>query len=139
MKNLRNLIAGANPLVFLLAVGFWLVSGAAQAQGNAVKGGEIAKKQCSRCHVVSAQNRYGGIDSTPSFFVMARTPVLFERIATFFERRPHPSFVRVPGVERWSKTLAYAIEFTMTLEDIEDVASYIKTLKNKTLPRRRRR
>jgi len=118
-----------------------LVSTAAQAQGDAAKGREIAKKHCARCHVIGADNRLGGIDSTPSFFLMARKPEYLDRVATFFERRPHPVFVRVPGVARWSAAPAYASEFTMTTDDIKKVAAYIKTLKDKQpkRPRRRRR
>ena len=140
MMNLRNLIAGAKLLILYPMAVLWFVSAAALAQGDAAEGRKIANKQCARCHVVGAGNRNGGIGSTPSFFLMARSPVLFGRIATFFARRPHPSFVRVPGVKRWSKTPAYAIEFTMTIDDIGNVASYIKTLKDTpSKPRNRRR
>ena len=38
---------------------------------------------------------------------------------SFFDRRPHPSFVRVPGVPRWTDLPANATEITLTPEQIE--------------------
>ncbi len=104
----------------------------AGAEPDARKGREIAIKHCSRCHVIGDYNRYGGIDSTPSFPWLAnRRQDYEERLQTFYERRPHPVFVRVPGVPRWTDLPSPVAEFTMTLDDIEDLIAFVKTLKKK--------
>ena len=57
------------------------------------KGEALALRLCARGHVVGPQNRFGGIDSTPSFPLMAKLPELFlPRVRRFQERRPHPQF-----------------------------------------------
>ncbi len=82
--------------------------------------------------MIGDYNRYGGIDATPSFQSLAnRRPDFVERLRTFYERRPHPVFVRVPGVPRWTDLPAAVTEFTVTPEDIEDVIAFVKTLKKK--------
>jgi mono/diheme cytochrome c family protein len=91
--------------------------------------------------VIGEYNPLGGIDSTPSFYSLARRADAVERLQTFYQRRPHPVFVRVPGVARWSDTPPYAKPFTVTPEQIEHVIAYVLTLKGKQRrwPRRRRR
>ena len=106
------------------------------------KGGDfekLAKKYCSRCHVIGDYNRLGGIDSTPSFPGLARRSDFLERFQTFYQRRPHPVFVRIPGVARWSKAHPYAEPFTVTFERIDDLIAYVRTLRDKPRPKRRRR
>jgi mono/diheme cytochrome c family protein len=100
--------------------------------GDAEKRQAIAEKHCSRCHVVAKHNPMGGIGSTASFQMIAKMPDGSERFQTFFDRRPHPAFVRIPGVPRWSKQPGYATEITLTLDQVEDIAAFAKTLK--TLP-----
>jgi mono/diheme cytochrome c family protein len=114
-------------------------SGGARAEGDARKGREISIKHCARCHVVGDYNRLGGIDSTPSFQMLARRADFEDRLRTFYERRPHPVFVRVPGVARWSRALPYATPFEVTLEQIDDIIAYVRTLKSMKRPRPRRR
>ena len=74
-------------------------------------------------------NPYGGIGSTPSFQLLAKRDDYLERFRTFFERRPHPVFVQVPGVPKWSNLPSYVAEFEMTLEGIEDIIVFVKTLR----------
>ncbi len=115
-----------------LVIGTALLPPAARAEGDVKKGRGIAVKHCARCHVVPDHNPHGGIGSTPSFMWLAnKRPDYLERMRTFYERRPHPVYVRVPGVARWSKAPPYAAEFTMTLEDIDDLVAYVETLKKK--------
>ena len=112
--------------------------GEGRAAGDVAKGRLLADKYCARCHVVGPQNRLGGIDSTPSFFLLGSRAKYLDRLATFFERRPHPAFVRVPGVARWSNAPAYASEFVITPGNIEDLLSYVRSLKDIPRPPRRR-
>ncbi len=111
----------------------------ARAEGAAASVEKLAIKYCSRCHVIGDYNRLGGIDSTPSFPVLARRDDFVERLQTFYQRRPHPVFVRVPGVPRWSKAHPFAAPFTVTYEQIDDLIAYVRTLRDKPRPRRRRR
>ncbi|MFB0993147.1 MAG: hypothetical protein QMB78_13265, partial [Rhodospirillales bacterium] len=51
-----------------------------------------------------------------------------ERFQTFYTRRPHPAFVRVPDVPERSNVSAYATEFTVTPEAIDDLLAFVKTI-----------
>ena len=82
-----------------------------------------------RCHVVGDLNKFGGIGSTPSFQLIAGMEDGMERFQTFYARRPHPNFVRVPDLPRFSKAPPYAIPFTVTQSSIEDLMAFVKTLK----------
>jgi len=122
----------------LLAAGGMFINATANSAtaSNAEKGRAIAEKYCSRCHVVAKHNPMGGIGSTASFQMIAKMPDFLERFQTFYDRRPHPAFLRIPGVPRWSKQPGYATEITLTLDQVEDIAAFAKTLE--TLPIRRR-
>jgi mono/diheme cytochrome c family protein len=54
-----------------VAVLLLLAAGEAPAAGDAEEGREVAETWCARCHVVGAARPYGGIDSTPAFFLMS--------------------------------------------------------------------
>ena len=117
-------------------------AGQAKAEGNVEKGRAIAEKHCSRCHVIGRHNPMGGIGSTASFQMIAKMPDYLERFQTFYDRRPHPVFVRIPGIPRWSNQPGYASEFTITLEQVEDIVAFIKTLEKvpiKRVNRKRKR
>lgn len=104
--------------------------GSAEDAGDAKAGRELAVKHCSRCHVVGDFNRYGGIDSTPSFQLLARRDDWHERFQTFYERRPHPVFVRVPNVPRWTDIPANVAEFEVTPRNIVDLLAFVETLRS---------
>ncbi len=100
----------------------------AAAGGDVAEGRAIAQAHCSRCHVVD-DNRYAGINSTPSFHLLAKRDDWLERFGSFFARRPHPVFVRVPGVEKPTDLPSPVAEFTVTPEGIEHILSYVETLR----------
>ncbi len=108
-----------------------VVPASAHGDGNAARGKTVAEQHCARCHVVGDFNPYGGIDSTPSFQLLAKRDDWLERFSTFFERRPHPVFVRVPNVERWTNLPSYVVEFDITPESIDDIIEFVKTLRPK--------
>lgn len=84
----------------------------ARAEGDAVKGKENAIKWCARCHVIGDHNVYGGINSTPSFYIMSEKPESYrERVLTFQQRRPHLS-----------------MKFDLKDPDVENILAYILTL-----------
>jgi mono/diheme cytochrome c family protein len=90
-----------------------LVWGAsAEAAGDAKDGRRVAEKWCARCHVIGADKPAGGIESTPSFFLMHdKLDAYRERIRTFDERRPHK-----------------ALEFDVDADAREDLITYIGVL-----------
>lgn len=116
-------------LAIVLIFTLWPPLPSAGAQGNIAAGRELSIKHCSRCHVVGDHNPFGGIGSTPSFAWMTELPDYAERLRTFYARRPHPTFARVPGYPKWSNAPASVREFTITVDEIEDILSYVETLK----------
>lgn len=100
---------GRAGLVLLLL----LAPGEALAAGDVDEGREAAEKWCSRCHVVGSAKPYGGIDSTPSFFLMSdKLDDYRPRILTLKERRPHK-----------------ALDFDdVSRDDLEDLVAYIGSL-----------
>ena len=122
-------------IIFLCLITWLNISKAALADGNLAKGRALAEKHCARCHVIGAFNKFGGIGSTPSFRGLRGMDDGMERFQTFYTRRPHPAFVRVPGVPKWSNVPAYAVEFIVTLESIDDLLAFVKTIEKLDLSR----
>jgi mono/diheme cytochrome c family protein len=106
-----------------------LAPAGARAEGDAAAGRKLATAQCSRCHVVSEENRMGGIGSTPSFKLLTSLDDYLDRFQTFFERRPHPAFITVGDTPRWTKLPANAAEISLTHQDVENIVAFVKTLK----------
>ena len=52
------------------------------------------------------------------------------RMATFFDRRPHPAFVRMEGVEPLTPLPANAAEAEMTADDLDALIAYALSLKS---------
>ncbi len=100
-------------LLTLVAAGS--ASNWARAEGDSAKGEDTAIEWCARCHVIGEFNRLGGINSTPSFYIMARKPDTYSpKLLTFQERRPHA-----------------AIKFDVNEQDLENILAYVSTLKLK--------
>ncbi len=114
----------------------WPLTGNAGEDADAIeRGRKLAETHCARCHVIGDFNKFGGLGSTPSFQLLAGLKDGMERFRTFYGRRPHPAFVRVPDVPKWSKAPAYAIEFTVTPESIEDILAFVDTIEKRDLNR----
>lgn len=121
-------------LCCLAAAAGLLVSGYivrdARAAGDVAKGHDLAVTHCARCHVVSKENRFSGISSTPSFMLLvAALPDWKERFETFYTRRPHPVHVRVKGYAPLTDLPPNAKPFEIELDNIEDILAYVRTLK----------
>ena len=95
---------------------------------TAVEGFELSVRHCSRCHVIGDFNRLGGIGNSPSFTWMVKSDDWRERFMTFYMRRPHPVFARVPGYPLWSDSDPYYHPFEVTREEIEAITEYAGTL-----------
>ncbi len=63
--------------------------------------------------------------------MLAKRQDYLERFQTFYERRPHPVYVRVPGVPKWTELPSFVEEFTVNLDDIENIISFVETLRKK--------
>ena len=124
--SLRPAARGHSVAVFLLLA---LTTSAAQAEGEAAKGREIAVTHCARCHVIPDHDPYGGIGSTPSFRLLARRDDYLERLQSFYARLPHPVFVRVPGVPPPTKNPAFVATFEVLPEQIEDLVAFIEAIR----------
>ena len=103
-----------------------LRSSLAAENGDAAQGRKLATTHCSRCHMIPDHNPMGGIDSTPSFRALTWVPDYPTRVRTFFQRHPHPVFVRVAGYPRWSDSPASVPEFEITSEQIEDILAFVR-------------
>ncbi|WP_028467477.1 c-type cytochrome [Nisaea denitrificans] len=93
------------------------------------KGREIALLHCARCHVIDAKTRLGGIGSTPSFPLLMSLADGEHRFITFFDRRPHPVFVRMEGVEPLTPLPANAAEAELSVDDLDALIAYALSLK----------
>ncbi|MEM7041629.1 MAG: hypothetical protein AAF543_02345 [Pseudomonadota bacterium] len=90
------------------------VAGRAGAEGDAGKGRELAERFCKGCHVVGTDNRLGGIDSTPSFFLMSdKLDNYRQRLWSLKRRPPHTAYERLNDVSN---------------DDIEHLLAYIGDL-----------
>ena len=101
-----------------------------RASNSAELGFELSRQLCSRCHVIGEYNRMGGIGNSPSFTWMVKSSDWRERFLTFYSRRPHPVFTRVPGYALWSDAPPYYPPFEITLDEIDLIVAYVETLRN---------
>ncbi len=101
-----------------------------RASNSAELGFELSRQLCSRCHVIGEYNRMGGIGNSPSFTWMVKSSDWRERFLTFYSRRPHPVFTRVPGYALWSDVPPYYPPFEITLDEIDLIVAYVETLRN---------
>ncbi len=99
------------------------------ADGDPANGRRIAEAHCQRCHVVSPENRFAGINSTPSFMILVSLNDWEERFLSFFERPPHPVMVRVPGVPPRSGDPDTIAVFEVSPAGIADLAAYAASLR----------
>ena len=100
------------------------------AAADVERGREVAATHCTRCHVVGDINPYGGIESTPSFIGMKRLADWERRYAEFYILPPHPALVRIEEVsaERDEERPAFVTEIVLTLDDVDAILAFVKTL-----------
>jgi len=117
------------PLLLILALAAALPA-VARAEGDAAKGRQLAVDHCSRCHVIPDHDPYGGIDSTPSFRLLAKLDDYKERFRSFYARPPHPVVVRVPDVPAPTTDPAFVATFEVTPQQIEDLLAYAERVRS---------
>ncbi len=123
-------------------LGVWVVvnlSGGMHAEAAETatleKGERLVHQHCTRCHVVSDLNKYGGIGSTPSFGAIKSLPDWRDRFAAFWSLLPHPSIVRVDGLslERPKGLLATTKQIFLDIDDVDAIQAYVDTVPVKDL------
>jgi hypothetical protein len=107
-----------------------MMGAAAPASADVDRGREVAATHCTRCHVVGDINPYGGIESTPSFIGMKYLADWERRFEEFYILPPHPALVRIDEVtaERSDDRPAFVHEIVLTLEDVDDILDFVRTL-----------
>lgn len=95
-----------------------------------LKGREIVRQHCTRCHVVPDMNPYGGIGSTPSFAAMKWLDDWEQRFEVFYTLPPHPALVNIVGVseERSESLPVFVSEIKLQIEEVDAILAFIRTL-----------
>jgi mono/diheme cytochrome c family protein len=107
----------------------------AQLEGNVTTGEETSIAKCGRCHVISERNKYGGIDSTPSFGALRTLVDWQERFRIFWTLNPHPSFTQIEGVTKPFDPAypPHIYPIFLTVEEVSDIGAYMQTITPKDL------
>ena len=98
--------------------------------GNVVVGEEVSIRKCGRCHVVSERNKYGGIESTPSFPALRTLHDWREKFSTFWTLNPHPSFTQIEEItEPFDPArLPHIFPIYLTIEEVENIGAFMETI-----------
>lgn len=83
----------------------------AQISGDPVSGERIARQWCSSCHLVANDQAVAGT-AVPSFFEIAKDPLISREQIAGFLADPHP---KMP-------------DMSLTTQEIADLTRYISTL-----------
>ena len=120
--NMHRVVVAILALVCLFA--------APAVKADIDRGRELAAEHCTRCHVVGDINPYGGIESTPSFVGMKYLSDWERRFEEFYILPPHPALVRIAEVsaERDESRPAFVQEIALTLEDVDAILAFVRTL-----------
>jgi len=104
-------------------------------EGNILIGEETAISKCGRCHVISERNKYGGIDSTPSFGALRTLKDWQEKFRVFWTLNPHPSFTQIAGVtEPFDPAYPpHIYPIYLTVKEVSDIGAYMQTIPPKDL------
>jgi hypothetical protein len=111
-------------LVVAAATVIW--HGAAHA-ADAENGRLLAQTHCSRCHVVPGHSSMS-IGITPSFQGMADRDDWYEHFIVFYTLRPHPSFVRIEGVEPLNDLPPPIAPIHLTLDEVADITAFAESI-----------
>jgi len=116
--------------LLLASVGMSSIPAALAADGE-----RLALLHCGRCHVVSEANRFGGIDSTPSFAALRSLADWSEKLSTFWTASPHAAVVQIAGVtEPFPPERPPPIApVELTIEEVEAIQAFIETIEPKEL------
>lgn len=104
-------------------------------EGDTLIGEETAIRKCGRCHVISERNKYGGIDSTPSFGALRTLKDWQEKFRVFWTLNPHPSFTQIAGVTEPFDPAhpPHIYPIYLTVKEVSDIGAYMQTIPPKDL------
>ena len=104
-------------------------------KGNILIGEETAIAKCGRCHVISERNKYGGIDSTPSFGALRTLKDWQQKFRVFWTLNPHPSFTQIAGVTEPFDPAhpPHIYPIYLTVKEVSDIGAYMQTIPPKDL------
>lgn len=104
-------------------------------EGDIDAGEKLARLHCGRCHVVSQDNPFGGIGSTPSFAAMRSFDDWEDKFTTFWSLNPHPSFTRVEGLTGPFDPMRppHIAPVEMTQQDLQAIVAFAARIKAKDL------
>ena len=125
---------GSEPL-FAPAKAVAAVEKAPEFKGDPLRGHEIARRHCMRCHVVDSESPYAGIGSTPSFAAMRSFPDWQDTFAAFWAANPHRAVVTVEDMseEKDPERPLHVAPVLLTQKDLDDLMAYVATIKPKDL------
>lgn len=106
-----------------------------ELEGNTSIGEEVSYRKCGRCHVIGERNKYGGIDSTPSFGALRTLKDWQEKFGVFWTLRPHPSFTQIEGItEPFDPAFPpHIYPIYLTVDEVSDIGAYMQTVTPKDL------
>lgn len=108
---------------------------AALPEGDVDEGEKLAHFHCGRCHVISAENRFGGIGSTPSFPALRAIPDWEEKFTSFWVENPHRSFTRIIDISPPfdPNRPPHIVPVVLTLEEMEAIIAFAAKVEPKDL------
>lgn len=95
-------------------------------------GRDLARQQCSRCHVIPGLKNMG-IGSTPSFKIMVKSEAedWRDKFEAFYSLPPHPAFVTIKELRTERVGPAIAAPVLLNLRELDDLMAYVDELAKK--------
>ncbi len=126
-KNKKKLLAVFYFLLSLILLMKFLINPILANDNLLIQGKLLIKEHCTRCHRVENFNKYGGIDSTPSFGAIKTMSDWKNRFSVFWTLLPHPSFIKIEGVsEKRPESLpAFSKEIVLTVDEVNAILKYV--------------
>jgi len=102
---------------------------------RAADGERLALRHCGRCHVVSEANKFGGIDSTPSFAALRSLADWQDKFAVFWSVSPHRAVMQIEGLTQPFEPdrPPPMAPITLTKEELEAIQEFVATIPPKDL------
>ncbi len=95
--------------------------------GDSLRGQQVSRVHCGRCHVTARGDESLGIGSTPSFFALRSFEDWDDRFLSFYVLKPHGAFTQIRDVtEPFPEELPSPIApMELTLDDIDAILAYV--------------
>ena len=98
--------------------------------GDRLRGRQVSRTHCGRCHVTARGDESLGIGSTPSFFALRSFEDWDVRFSIFYVLKPHGAFTQVEDVtEPFPEERPSPIApIELTLDDIDAILAYVASI-----------